>query len=70
MFSISGFTQNLIGVLIGAVILGAMLTVVTAITIPESLSYATALETMIQIIPLLAGAGLAVAGVYLFITKK
>lgn len=70
MFSISGFTQNLIGVLIGAVILGAMLTVVTAITIPSSLSYATALETMIQIIPLLAGAGLAVAGVYLFITKK
>lgn len=70
MFSISGFTQNLIGILIGAVILGAMLGVVVAIEIPETLSYADALGTMIQIIPLLAGAGLAVAGVYLFITKK
>lgn len=70
MFSISGFTQNLIGVLIGAVILGAMLGVVVAIDVPETLSYADALSTMIQIIPLLAGAGLAVAGVYLFITKK
>lgn len=70
MFSISGFTQNLIGILIACVILGAMLGVVVAITIPETLVYADALETMIQIIPLLAGAGLAVAGVYLFITKK
>ena len=70
MFSISGFTQNLIGILIACVILGAMLGVVVAITIPETLVYAGALETMIQIIPLLAGAGLAVAGVYLFITKK
>ncbi len=70
MFSISGFTQNLIGILIGAVILGAMLGVVVAIEVPSTLSYSGALSTMIQIIPLLAGAGLAVAGVYLFITKK
>lgn len=70
MFSISGFTQNLIGILIGAVILGAMLGVVVAIEVPSDLSYSGALATMIQIIPLLAGAGLAVAGVYLFITKK
>lgn len=70
MFSISGFTQNLIGILIGAVILGAMLSVVVAIEVPETLSYGDALTVMIQIIPLLAGAGLAVAGVYLFITKK
>lgn len=70
MFSISGFTQNLIGILIGAVILGAMLGVVVAIDVPSTLTYSEALTTMIQIIPLLAGAGLAVAGVYLFITKK
>lgn len=70
MFSISGFTQNLIGILIGAVILGAMLGVVVAIDVPSTLTYSDALKTMIQIIPLLAGAGLAVAGVYLFITKK
>lgn len=70
MFSINNFVTGLIGILISAVVLGSLLTVVTSITIPESLSYGDALETMIQIIPLLAGCGLAIAGVYMFIVKK
>ena len=69
-FSVSGFTTGLIGVLISAVILGAMLTVFASITIPEGIANGDAIATIIGIIPLLAGCGLAVFSVYLFITRK
>ena len=67
---LGGFTSTLVGILVGAVILGAMITIFAGITIPESFANAAAIESMIQLIPLIAAVGLLLAGIFYFISRK
>ncbi len=68
--SVGGFTSTLVGILVGAVILGAMITIFAGITIPESFANAAAITSMIQLIPLIAAVGLLLAGIFYFISRK
>lgn len=68
--SVGGFTSTLVGILVGAVILGAMITIFAGITIPESFANAAAITSMIQLIPLIAAVGLLLAGIFFFISRK
>ncbi len=68
--SVGGFTSTLVGILVGAVILGAMITIFAGITIPESFANAAAITSMIQLIPLIAAVGKLLAGIFYFISSK
>lgn len=68
--SVGGFVTTLIGVLVGAVILGAMLTTFAGITVPEGLANASAISSMIGLIPLMAAVGLLLAAIFYFVSRK
>ena len=68
--SVGGFVTTLIGVLVGAVILGAMLTTFAGITVPEELANASAIQSMIGLIPLMAAVGLLLAAIFYFVSRK
>ncbi len=68
--SVGGFTATLVGILVGAVILGAMLTIFAGITIPEGFANGDAIESMIQLIPLIAAVGLLLGAIFYFISRK
>lgn len=68
--SVGGFVTTLIGVLVGAVILGAMLTTFSGITVPEGLANADAIQSMIGLIPLMAAVGLLLAAIFYFVSRK
>lgn len=68
--SVGGFTSTLVGILVGAVILGAMLTIFAGITIPEGFANGDAIESMLTLIPLIAAVGLLLAAIFYFISRK
>lgn len=68
--SVGGFVTTLIGVLVGAVILGAMLTTFAGITVPEGIANASAIQSMIGLIPLMAAVGLLLAAIFYFVSRK
>lgn len=68
--SVGGFTSTLVGILVGAVILGAMITIFAGITIPEGFANGDAIQSMIELIPLIAAVGLLLAGIFYFISRK
>ena len=68
--SVGGFTSTLVGILVGAVILGAMITIFAGITIPEGFANGDAIKSMIELIPLIAAVGLLLAGIFYFISRK
>ncbi len=68
--SVGGFVTTLIGVLVGAVILGAMLTTFAGITVPEGIANASAISSMIGLIPLMAAVGLLLAAIFYFVSRK
>ena len=68
--SVGGFTATLVGILVGAVILGAMISIFAAIEIPEGFANGAAIASMIQLIPLIAAVGLLLAGIFYFISRK
>lgn len=68
--SVGGFVTALIGVLVGAVILGAMLTTFAGITVPEGFANGDAIEQMIGLIPLMAAVGLLLAAIFYFVSRK
>ena len=47
-----------------------MLSIFAGITIPETYAYADVLEQVFGIIPLVAGVGLLMFGVYYFISRR
>ena len=67
--SVGGFTSTLVGILVGAVILGAMITIFAGITIPEGFANGAAIQSMIELIPLIAAVGLLLAGIFYFISR-
>ena len=68
--SVGGFTSTLVGILVGAVILGAMLTIFAGITIPEGFANGDAIESLIELIPLIAAVGLLLGAIFYFISRK
>ena len=68
--SVGGFTSTLVGILVGAVILGAMLTIFSGITIPEGFANGDAIQSMIELIPLIAAVGLLLGAIFYFISRK
>lgn len=68
--SVGGFTSTLVGILVGAVILGAMLTIFAGITIPEGFANGDAIQSMIELIPLIASVGLLLGAIFYFISRK
>lgn len=68
--SVGGFTSTLVGILVGAVILGAMLTIFSSITIPTGFANGDAIQSMIELIPLIAAVGLLLGAIFYFISRK
>lgn len=68
--SVGGFTSTLVGILVGAVILGAMLTIFSGITVPEGFANGDAIESLIELIPLIAAVGLLLGAIFYFISRK
>lgn len=67
---VGNFTGTLVSILVGAVILGAMITIFNGITIPEGFANASAIQSMLELIPLVAAVGLLMAGIVYFISRK
>lgn len=68
--NVGEFTGVLVSILVGAVILGAMITIFGGITIPEGFANASAIKSMIDLIPLIAAVGLLMMGIFYFISRK
>ena len=68
--NVGEYTGVLVSILVGAVILGAMISIFAGITIPEGFANAAAIKSMIELIPLVAAVGLLMAGIFYFITRK
>ncbi len=68
--SVGGFTSTLVGILVGAVILGAMITIFAGITIPENFANGDAIQSMIDLVPLIASVGLLLGAIFYFISRK
>ena len=68
--SVGGFTSTLVGILVGAVILGAMLAIFSGITVPEGFANGDAIESLIELIPLIAAVGLLLGAIFYFISRK
>lgn len=68
--SVGGFTSTLVGILVGAVILGAMLTIFAGITVPEGFANGDAIQSLIELIPLIASVGLLLGAIFYFISRK
>lgn len=68
--SVGGFTSTLVGILVGAVILGAMITIFSGITIPENFANGGAIQSMIDLVPLIASVGLLLGAIFYFISRK
>ena len=56
--------------MISAIILGAMLSIFGGITMPTGYQYGDVLKQVFDIIPLVAGVGLLMFGVYYFISRR
>lgn len=68
--SVGGFTSTLVGILVGAVILGAMITIFAGITIPENFANGDAIQSLIDLVPLIASVGLLLGAIFYFISRK
>lgn len=68
--NVGEYTGVLVSILVGAVILGAMISIFAGITIPEGFANAAAIKSMIELIPLVAAVGLLMAGIFYFVTRK
>lgn len=68
--NVGEFTGVLVSILVGAVILGAMITIFAGITIPEGFANASAITAMLDLVPLIAAVGLLMMGIYYFISRK
>lgn len=69
-YSVGKFVGPLVGLMISAIILGALLGIFAGISMPEGYQYADILEQVFDIVPLVAGVGLLMFGVYYFISRK
>ena len=68
--NVGSFVSVLVSILVGAVILGAMITIFAGITVPEGFANGDAITAMIDLVPLIAAVGLLLAAIFFFITRK
>lgn len=68
--NVGGFTATLVGLLVGAVILGAMIGIFGAIEIPESFPNGDAISAMLTLVPLIASVGLLLGAIFYFVSRK
>lgn len=68
--NVGGFTATLVSLLVGAVILGAMITIFGGITIPEGFANGSAISAMLDLVPLIAAVGLLLGAIFYFIARK
>ena len=68
--NVGGFTATLVGLLVGAVILGAMIGIFGAIEIPESFPHGDAISAMLTLVPLIASVGLLLGAIFYFVSRK
>lgn len=68
--NVGGFVSVLVGILVGAVILGAMISIFATITIPEGFANGDAIEELINLVPLIGAVGLLLAAIFYFISRK
>ena len=68
--NVGGFTATLVSLLVGAVILGAMITIFGGITIPEGFANGAAISAMLDLVPLIAAVGLLLGAIFYFIARK
>lgn len=68
--SVGGFVSTLVGILVGAVILGAMIEIFAGIEVPSTFANGDAIESMIQLVPLIASVGLLLGAIFYFISRK
>ena len=68
--SVGGFTTALVGILVSAVILGAMLTIFAGIEVPEGFPNGDAISSMLGLIPLIAAVGILLGAIFYFISRK
>lgn len=68
--NVGEFTSVLVSVLVGAVILGAMITIFATIEIPEGFANGDAIASLIELIPLIASVGLLLMAIFYFVSRK
>lgn len=68
--NVGGFTATLVGLLVGAVILGAMIGIFGAIEIPETFPNGDAISAMLTLVPLIASVGLLLGAIFYFVSRK
>ena len=68
--NVGSFVSVLVSILVGAVILGAMITIFAGITVPEGFANGDAITAMIDLVPLIAAVGLLLAAIFYFITRE
>lgn len=68
--NVGGFTATLVGLLVGAVILGAMIGIFGAIQIPETFPNGDAISAMLTLVPLIASVGLLLGAIFYFVSRK
>lgn len=68
--NVGGFTATLVGLLVGAVILGAMIGIFGAIEIPETFPNGDAISAMLMLVPLIASVGLLLGAIFYFVSRK
>lgn len=69
-YSVGKFVGPLVSLMISAIILGAMLGIFGGITMPVGYAYSDVLKQVFDIIPLVAGVGLLMFGVFYFISRR
>lgn len=69
-FSVGNFLGGMLAVMIGGVILGACLSIFAGITVPEGIANASAITSLIGLLPILIAIGLVLGAVYLFVVRK
>lgn len=69
-YSVGKFVGPLVGLMISAIVLGAVLSIFGSITMPSGYQYGDVLKQVFDIIPLVAGVGLLMFGVYYFISRR
>lgn len=70
-FSVSTFTEGIVAVIIGVILLVAVaVPIIGANTVPETFAMADVLNTIISTIPVFVGIALILAVMYMFISRR
>ena len=70
-FSVSGFTEGIVAVIVGIILLVAVaVPIIGSNTVPETFAMADTLNTIISTIPIFIGIALILGVMYMFIARR